>query len=73
MPARERFYPGTEWTIKDIEEVPEQHRGTKVVVLSELLQFPNEPDGSLGELYSWVYTKGEDPMTAYEASVFWFC
>lgn len=60
MPARERFYPGTEWVVRDLPEVAVELRGVPVIVFTELQQ---EEDGEgPGELYTFVYPKDSDPI-----------
>lgn len=70
MPARERFYPGTAWIVRDLPEVPLDLRNVEVFVFTELQQ---EEDGEgPGELYTWVYPQDSDPITSLH-KVYIYC
>lgn len=65
MPARERYYPGTVWTVRDYHEVPEELRGQRVVIFTELMQEDSHMHSSgemiPGMLYTYVYPDGGSP------------
>lgn len=67
MPARERFYPGTEWVVSDLPEVPLDLRNVQVVVFTELQQ-----EEETGYLYTHVYPKESDPINdLYKVDLSW--
>ena len=62
MPARERYYPGTKWTVRsDYFEVPQELRGRRVVLFTEILSEPPLVEGGVGILYTYAHFDGEDP------------
>lgn len=60
MPARERYYPGTDWLIRDYCEVPEHLRGLRVTIFTELMQDESTTDIP-GFLYTYAYLQGASP------------
>lgn len=72
MPARERFYPGTGWTVADLPEVPLEIRGLEVLVFTELQQDEDDDFGEPGDLYTWVYPKDSDPISSLH-KVYIYC
>lgn len=72
MPARERFYPGTEWVVRDLPEIPLDLRDVQVVVFTELQQEEDSDGGEAGELYTYVYPKESDPINdLYKVYIYW--
>jgi len=72
MPARERFYPGTEWVVRDLPEVEVELRGVPVVVFTELQQDEDDSSGEPGDLFTWVYPQDSDPITSLH-KVYIYC
>jgi len=62
MPARERYYPGTQWKIKSHKEVPECYWGLNVTLLTELQQDESEDTENPGDLYTWAYISTSSPF-----------
>lgn len=62
MPARERYFPGTQWKIKDLPEIPVEYRGLDVIIFTELQQEEAVDLEHPGDLYTWAYPEGGTPV-----------
>lgn len=61
MPARERFYPGTVWTVRNLPDVPEHLRGKRVELFTELLSEDADAQGGIGLLYTYAFPENGSP------------